>query len=81
MNHSEPTPCPRCLAGKEQIRMEHCAEKNGVLLWSIFHCNRCAFTWRTTEPARSIDPAQRLKWAQMVSTDPADYRVNIPPAK
>jgi hypothetical protein len=76
-----PTACPRCLADKKSVRLEHSAARDGVQLWSVLHCTRCSFTWRTSEPPASIDPTRRPKWAQMTSVNPADYRVNIPPAK
>jgi C4-type Zn-finger protein len=81
MTDSVLTACPRCLADVQLIRVEHSAARNGVLLWSILHCNRCSFTWRTSEPPASIESSRRAKWAQMTNTNPADYRSNIPPAK
>jgi vanillate/4-hydroxybenzoate decarboxylase subunit D len=81
MTDSVLTACPRCLADEKSVRHEHSAAHDGELLWSVLHCTRCSFTWRTSEPPASIDPMQRAKWAQMTSVNPADYRVNIPPAK
>ena len=69
--------CPRC-AG-ERNRLEREGREDGRVLWRVFHCERCAFTWRDSEPAASIDPNERDPWFQV---DPdADFPYNIPPAR
>jgi hypothetical protein len=72
--------CPRCAAAAEHCRVETQGHENGAVLWTVFHCLRCSFTWRDTEPARSIDPKLRDPWGRMDPSRPQDYRYNIPPA-
>ena len=43
--------------------------EDGKPLWAVWHCNQCAFTWRDSEPATSIDPAKRPAWAQLDVAD------------
>lgn len=40
--------CPRC--GKENLRLEYEGKEDNKVIWRIYHCNLCSFTWRDTEP-------------------------------
>jgi hypothetical protein len=51
------TRCPRCLAsGAEE---QHAAHADEGVVWRVLHCERCWFTWRSTEPQATLDPKQR----------------------
>jgi C4-type Zn-finger protein len=70
--------CPRCETDKTaQMRQ---GKEHGKVIWSVWHCHHCAFTWRDSEPAASIDPAQRPAWAQLKGVDLNTLRSVIPPA-
>ena len=73
------TDCPRC--GRPGPRREHEGREDGELLWTVWHCNACSFTWRASEPAESIDPEQRPAWFAVDPDDRARYHHNIPPAR
>ena len=61
------TSCPRCeTAGAQQV---HEGRENGQRLWAAFHCSHCAFSWRDSEPATTIDPRKRPAWAQLKNAD------------
>jgi C4-type Zn-finger protein len=49
--------CPRC--GESDIRKDYEAKEDGRVLWSVWHCNSCCFSWRDSEPPTAIDPAVR----------------------
>ncbi|WP_408363919.1 MULTISPECIES: non-oxidative hydroxyarylic acid decarboxylases subunit D [unclassified Paraburkholderia] len=44
--------CPRCESSSTLVRFE--SPVAGV--WTLFGCNACLFTWRSTEPATITDP-------------------------
>jgi len=73
--------CPRCSSGEQHLRVEHEGREDGRIVWTVYYCRRCAFTWRDTEPGESIDPAQRDAWFQVDPDSPEKYSHNIPPAK
>lgn len=59
--------CPRCeTAGAVQVYEAH---ENGQRIWGAFHCGHCAFSWRDSEPATTIDPRKRPAWAQLKNVD------------
>ncbi len=72
--------CPRCQSANDQIRTEHKGlNAQGELVWTIFHCNACEFSWRDSEPAISIDYDTREAFFRI---DPKkDYPVIMPPAQ
>ena len=73
--------CPRCRSAKEHLRVEYQGREGDVVLWTVYHCNRCSFTWRDSEPAESIDYAKREAWFRADPDHPEKYKHNIPPAK
>lgn len=50
-------PCPRCL--QTALRCDHEGREAGNVVWRIFHCLTCSFSWRDSEPASAIDPVSR----------------------
>jgi C4-type Zn-finger protein len=57
--------CPRCHATTAAVR----ATSPIAGVWTIFGCNTCFYTWRSTEPAENTDPA---KYPQVFRLNPAD---------
>jgi vanillate/4-hydroxybenzoate decarboxylase subunit D len=49
--HSAPI-CPRCESSVTLVRFE--SPVPGV--WTLYGCDACLFTWRSTEPATITDP-------------------------
>ncbi len=73
------TICPRCES--VEIAQMHGGKEDGRPLWQVWHCRPCAFTWRDSEPAESIDPQARPAWAQLKGVDFDGLRQVIPPAR
>ena len=73
--------CPRCNTGAEHLRSEYQGREGDELVWTVFYCRRCSFTWRDSEPAESIDYSQREAWFRAHPDHPEKYKHNIPPAK
>lgn len=73
------TICPRCES--TGVTQMHAGMENGQILWRVWHCKDCAYTWRDSEPAESIDPKVRPAWAQMKGVDIDSLRQVIPPAR
>ena len=73
--------CPRCAAEKKHLRTEHEGREDGELVWMVYHCSRCSFTWRDSELPESIDYEQREAWFRVDPDKPEQYHHNIPPAK
>ncbi|MAV30598.1 MAG: hypothetical protein CL866_11250 [Cycloclasticus sp.] len=72
--------CPRCQAAQDKIRNEHQGhDAQGDLVWTIYHCNACEFTWRDSEPATSIDYDTREAFFRVDPEKP--YPVIMPPAQ
>jgi hypothetical protein len=44
--------CPRCRSATTAVRSTSATA--GV--WSVFGCDTCFYTWRSTEPAENVDP-------------------------
>jgi hypothetical protein len=72
--------CPRCRSTGETIRLEHTATVNKTAVWRIWNCQQCSFTWRDSEPERTIDAEAREAWSRVYPDDPDRYVYNIPPA-
>ncbi len=73
--------CPRCQADAKFLRTEHQGKENDQIIWTVFNCQRCAFTWRDSEPPESIDYEVREAWFRVEPDKPEKYHHNIPPAK
>ena len=72
--------CPRCNAGVQHLRTEYQGREGAEVLWTVFYCRRCCFTWRDSEPAESADYAQRDAWFRVDPDNAQGYRHNIPPS-
>ena len=70
--------CPRCAVANAAPM--HVGSENGQPLWTVWHCAACAYTWRDSEPAETIDPRKRPAWAQLQGVDLNSLRQVIPPA-
>jgi vanillate/4-hydroxybenzoate decarboxylase subunit D len=44
--------CPRCRSKAAELRSR--SPEAGV--WTVFGCNDCFYTWRSTEPVDNTDP-------------------------
>lgn len=44
--------CPRCCSTTTRVRA-HSPEKD---VWTMFGCDTCFYTWRSTEPVENTDP-------------------------
>jgi len=75
------TRCPRCRADHSHCCKEWQGVESGKLVWTVWHCTRCSFTWRDSEPARSIDYAVREVFSRVDPDRSEDYDQNIPPAR
>ncbi|MBB5547695.1 non-oxidative hydroxyarylic acid decarboxylases subunit D [Paraburkholderia fungorum] len=71
-------PCPRCES--QAAALMHQGIDNGERVWSIWHCSRCAFTWRDSEPPESIDLRKRAAWSQLKGVDLTRLRQVILPS-
>lgn len=47
-------PCPRCRSVDTAVLAE--SPQPGI--WTMFSCDICYYTWRSTEPDQNTDPAQ-----------------------
>ena len=77
---SEELSCPRCRAEASQCRTEHQGREDGLIVWTVFSCAQCSFTWRDTEPDVSIRYENRESWLRMDPSKPERHRYNPPPA-
>ena len=76
------TICPRCRAGQSHCRMEWQGAAGAAKPpWTVWHCRRCSFTWRDTEPARSIDYNARKAFARVDPDHAEKYAQAIPSAR
>ena len=73
--------CPRCKAVKESIRKEHQGLENGAVLWSVYYCTSCSFTWRDSEPEEVTDYEVRDPFFRVDPENPGGYPYISPPAK
>lgn len=71
--------CPRCTA--QQGTLAYAGTEAGTVIWRAWHCSACAFTWRDSEPAETVDPQRRPPWAQLHGIDLGGLRQVIPPAR
>ena len=73
--------CPRCQSEEKHHRLEYQGKEADKVVWTVYYCQRCCFTWRDTEPAETIDHTLRDTWFSVDPDNPEQYRHNIPPAK
>ena len=72
--------CPRCQAKPKDCVQECQGKEDGVVVWTVYHCTRCSFTWRDSEPDRSINYDVREAWFRVDPDQPDKYPDLIPPA-
>jgi hypothetical protein len=58
-----PLVCPRCRSATVESR----AASPVAGVWTVFGCNTCFYTWRSTEPEENRDPSQ---YPQVFRLDP-----------
>lgn len=58
--------CIRCLKGEASVVAK---APDGSGAWEIYKCDRCNYGWRSSEPARMLDPATRDPFFQMENVD------------
>lgn len=51
------TVCGRCKT--EGAVVDYVGKQDGRVVWTIYRCPTCNFSWRDSEPASAIDPAER----------------------
>ena len=49
---NDPLPCPRCRSNTTVVRAV--SPKAGV--WTVYGCDTCFYTWRSTEPEENTNP-------------------------
>lgn len=72
--------CPRCLSSHTELQYS-ASDQDGAVMWEIVHCQECSFTWRTSEPAETIDPEKRPAWFSLSKEELSDLRDVIPPSE
>ena len=71
--------CPRCAANSDRCREEYKGLAGDTVVWTVYHCLDCSFTWRDCEPDTVVNHGMRQPWANLTSLDPEIYPHNIPP--
>jgi vanillate/4-hydroxybenzoate decarboxylase subunit D len=69
--------CPRC--GKSESRTEYQGKEGGRIIWTVFHCLPCCFTWRDSEPAQVINPERRDPFFNVAPDRIEHYPIVLPP--
>ncbi|WP_353051673.1 non-oxidative hydroxyarylic acid decarboxylases subunit D [Fictibacillus enclensis] len=69
--------CPRCQ--KSNIRIEHKGYHNKRLIWTIFNCRSCSFSWRDSEPEATIIHEKRDPFFHVDTDRPQKYPIVLPP--
>lgn len=70
--------CPRCHAGVTVTDYE--ARVAGQIVWTIFRCGKCAFSWRSSEPETTIGLDRRDRRFGVDADRPESYAVVLPPS-
>lgn len=52
MSATQVLACPRCRSNTTEVRAV--SPKAGI--WTIYGCNTCFYTWRSTEPEENTNP-------------------------
>ena len=71
------TACPRC--NGQETRLEQQGLEGDELIWQIFSCVTCSFSWRDSEPEESINYAVRDPYFRVDTDAPEQYRIVLPP--
>jgi vanillate/4-hydroxybenzoate decarboxylase subunit D len=61
-----PSLCPRCRTTTPKTR----STSDVAGIWTVFGCDTCFYTWRSTEPAENTDPD---KYPEVFRLSPADF--------
>lgn len=69
--------CPRC--DKSNLRLEHEGKENGQVVWSIYYCQECGYSFRDSESERVLVRENRPDEFNLKSTNPEDYPFMMPP--
>jgi vanillate/4-hydroxybenzoate decarboxylase subunit D len=69
--------CLRCLVGEVEIAA-HAPDGSGA--WEIYHCTRCNYSWRSSEPDSITDPAKRDPSFQLADVDVKELMATLPVA-
>lgn len=69
--------CPRC--EKKQLRVEHKGYENNQLVWTIYYCHSCSFSWRDTEPETTIVHKKRDSFFRVETDRKEKYPIVLPP--
>ncbi|MCG2635026.1 MAG: hypothetical protein J4A00_08990 [Gammaproteobacteria bacterium] len=69
--------CPRCQSAETRIEQE--GREGEQIIWSIYHCAACSFSWRDSEPEESISYARRDPYFRVDTSAPDQYRIVLPP--
>jgi hypothetical protein len=72
--------CVRCF---EVTAARVAKAPDGSNAWEVYYCQRCNFSWRSTEEPEVIDPEKREAYFQLkgVDLDTLLHPVPIPPLK
>jgi hypothetical protein len=72
--------CVRCY---ENTAARVATAPDGSNAWEIYYCERCNFSWRSTEEPEVIDPEKREPYFQLKDVDLTQLMcpVPIPPLK
>ena len=69
--------CPRC--AKSHLRLEHEGKELGKVVWSIFYCEDCGYSFRDSEPENILVREKRRPFFNLESTNPEDYPFMMAP--
>ncbi len=73
--------CPRCQSEQDACCVEHEGrDAQDQLVWTVFYCTRCSFTWRDSEPDESIVYAKRDPFSR-INMDKKYPVVMSPPSR
>jgi late competence protein required for DNA uptake (superfamily II DNA/RNA helicase) len=67
--------CVRCL---QESASKVASAPDGSGAWDIYYCEKCNFSWRTSEESEIIDPKKRDPWFQLDNVDLDNLPVLVP---
>lgn len=68
--------CPRC--EKTNLRQEHQGIENGEVMWTMYYCLDCAYSFRDSEPDNILVRQKRTPYFNLHTTNPEDYAFMMP---